>query len=300
MRNAVGQSVAALLAAVTGVIGAGAAAGSSTINLPLSAVGQASSPDGNTFTVAAPTGDQVSTVYHSSNAEKRAVLEFSLAGLPAGATLESVNLQFNVAAFDSNTFTTPPLYPFVQFYGYAGDNATDNSDATRDAGGLPLAQVHINDAGAWDVPLDVDNIQSLFDGHAAAIGVLTYAQSVDLNVDMWSAAQGTSAAAPTIVLTYSGGTATLAGDFNGDGRIDAADLAVLDNGFGHHLTGYANGDFNGDGVIDFDDFALFDRALAQYVPTGSPAAVGVPEPGTVVAGAGMLLAGLLPRRRRNR
>lgn len=93
----------------------------------------------------------------------------------------------------------------------------------------------------------------------------------------------------------SGGTHLLLGDTNGDGKVDATDLATVLANMGQSFTssstftnpdstqlttqiysrGYAIGDFNGDGVVNGDDLSLFDLGLAQYnlMTYGS-----VPEP----------------------
>lgn len=277
---------------------ASSAIASNTINLPLSTIGQAATTDGSNFYVNSP-ADPVYTDWTPNLTplkERRGIFEFSLASLPDGTTIESANLQFNVAAYDSQSNGTTTLYPSVTFWGYAGNNAVDVSDATQD-GNLALNTTRIDDTGDWSISLDVSDIQSLIDSHPDAIGILTYAQSQDLSVGIWSAAHP-SIAAPALVLTYSGGVAPLDGDFNNDGQITLADLTILDNGFASHLTGYDNGDFNRDGVINFDDYTLFDRAFALYTQSSSSAPnVVVPEPSAAFL-AIIVLCPLLARRRR--
>lgn len=53
----------------------------------------------------------------------------------------------------------------------------------------------------------------------------------------------------------------LAGDSDGNGKINFDDYARIDNGFNNHLTGFSNGDFNYDGKINFDDYAIIDLAF---------------------------------------
>ncbi|HEY1685936.1 MAG TPA: dockerin type I repeat-containing protein [Tepidisphaeraceae bacterium] len=91
-----------------------------------------------------------------------------------------------------------------------------------------------------------------------------------------------------------GGTPLLLGDTNGDGVVDATDLATLQADMGQTFTnvvvsssnvttnvynrGYAIGDFNGDGKVDADDFALFELGAAEYDKSQG---MTVPEPGCI-------------------
>jgi len=85
----------------------------------------------------------------------------------------------------------------------------------------------------------------------------------------------------------------LPGDANNDGKVDAADAAILAQNWLQDVTGKADdGDFNEDGKVDDLDASIL---AANWVYTGGGAAV--PEPGTLalLAGAAVLL--LLRRRR---
>ncbi len=84
-----------------------------------------------------------------------------------------------------------------------------------------------------------------------------------------------------------------AGDYNLDGRVNNADLAVWRADFGS--TTKAEADGNGNGVVDGGDFLVWQRTLGQNF--GTPAVAAIPEP---AAAALALLAatGLLRRRRR--
>jgi autotransporter-associated beta strand protein len=83
----------------------------------------------------------------------------------------------------------------------------------------------------------------------------------------------------------------LGGDFNADGQVNGADLAVWQTNLG--LTGalQSQGDANGDGMVDSADFLLWQSQLGQ-LPSAAAAASAVPEPtslGLLILGGAMML-----------
>src|SRR5690606_36249873 len=52
-------------------------------------------------------------------------------------------------------------------------------------------------------------------------------------------------------------TTFLAGDFNGDGAVDATDYIVWRNAFGTSTTPWRGADANGDGTVDTDDYLVW-------------------------------------------
>jgi hypothetical protein len=85
----------------------------------------------------------------------------------------------------------------------------------------------------------------------------------------------------------------LAGDFNSDGLVDSADLAVWQSNSG--VAGgatHSQGDGNGDGVVDGADYLVWQGQLGS-LPSTVAAVAGVPEPAAgimISACAALLLA----------
>jgi autotransporter-associated beta strand protein len=91
----------------------------------------------------------------------------------------------------------------------------------------------------------------------------------------------------------------LGGDFNADGQVNGADLAIWKTNLG--LTGamQSQGDANEDGMVDSADFLLWQNQMGQ-LPSAATAASAVPEPtslGLLILGA-MALRGFATGSRR--
>jgi probable HAF family extracellular repeat protein len=125
----------------------------------------------------------------------------------------------------------------------------------------------------------------------------TIASATAINDSGWIAGFGINAAGDIRALLLKPSTLpTLAGDANGDGTVNGADLnIVLSN---YNLTGmdWSQGDFNGDGTVNGADL---NTILSNYNQTAGVSSA-VPEPGSVVlllAGVACLLAFAWRRRR---
>jgi len=71
------------------------------------------------------------------------------------------------------------------------------------------------------------------------------------------------------------------GDYNWDGRVDAADYSVLRNAFGSTDLLFADGDRNG--VVDAGDLAVWRANYGRVEPASGAALQAVPEPASVLA-----------------
>jgi cytochrome c peroxidase len=101
---------------------------------------------------------------------------------------------------------------------------------------------------------------------------------------------------------FSNPFATLAGDYNGDGVVDAKDYDVWRQNFGDTTSLVADG--NGDGVVNAADYVVWRGNLGhtwQSLATGSSLAAGnsvVPEPTTMALGIAAISWMITIRRRR--
>ena len=86
----------------------------------------------------------------------------------------------------------------------------------------------------------------------------------------------------------------LAGDVNGDGVIDVADLGVVGANFGQIDVTFADGDFNGDNMVDVADLGILGANWTAGQAAGGVADL-VPEPATLSL---LAMSVLLVRRRR--
>ncbi len=92
------------------------------------------------------------------------------------------------------------------------------------------------------------------------------------------------------------------GDLNGDGRVDQADLDILESHYGQSGAGAAEGDLNGDGVIDVLDLSIMTTdwggggTVTTNIPLGLATGAGIPSNGEMdaykAAGASFIRFGL--------
>jgi hypothetical protein len=93
-----------------------------------------------------------------------------------------------------------------------------------------------------------------------------------------------------------------AGDFNEDGKIDAADYIVWRKQMGQQVTAWDGADGNGDGMVTSADYDVWRRNFGKTIPgAGSGAQSSVPEASSLLlmllASCGTWLAARTARRR---
>jgi len=95
------------------------------------------------------------------------------------------------------------------------------------------------------------------------------------------------------VIGYDVAGPSLAGDYNHDGIVDAADFTVWRDTLGQTGTGLA-ADGNGNNQIDAGDYNIWNTNFGNYSGSGASANAAVPEPATSVllplAASGLCLA----------
>ncbi len=96
------------------------------------------------------------------------------------------------------------------------------------------------------------------------------------------------------ILLELAGTVVLAGDFNRDGTVDAADYVVWKKWSGQSVEAFSGADADGNGIVDALDLGWWNTNFGQVAAVGSGAQSGVPEPGTVImvlVGVGVFVLG---------
>ena len=96
-----------------------------------------------------------------------------------------------------------------------------------------------------------------------------------------------SAVGSDLVLTFA------TADFDGNGSVNADDLAVWQDQFGGSAGGQGDGDNDGD--VDGADFLRWQRHLEA--PVAAPINASVPEPSGLALGVSMTILGVMLRRR---
>ncbi|MEQ8836196.1 MAG: hypothetical protein RID07_05265, partial [Lacipirellulaceae bacterium] len=202
--------------------------------------------------------------FNAENPEERPILEFSIEGIPADATITAASLSLDPVVSSGS--------PRIEILGYAGDGLASLSDI--DAAGEVLATTGAVNAGmpAIEAALDTSFIQSLL-GESSHIGLRL--RSLDLPLYVGFRSEESSFGLPpqlTLTYTISGGPA----DMNQDGFVDELDLAAWVAAYGQT----AEGDANEDGETSGLDFLMWQSEYSQ-ASSATSGVVAAPEPNTL-------------------
>ncbi len=180
---------------------------------------------------------------------------------PGGSYRASTNRLDRATAFQ-NTIVQLPFNFTWETTGFLGDPFAGGN-------GIPLAQI---------VNVDYQLLVEVITPTTGGAGFFN-AEGFNVRYDVSSAS-----------------SSAIAGDFTGNGLVDAGDYTVWRDNLGRPETALAAGSGNGSGTVDQADYNLwvsnFDPAAAASTATAAP------EPGTLTGIAIALLAGIAVKRRR--
>jgi hypothetical protein len=212
--------------------------------------------------------DENIDVEHSTSTgrDRRSVMEFSLANIPAHAVVQSASLQFDVSGLQSNGTS----FPRLQVHGYAGNGQITAADATVPTNLIGTSPNVTSSSDLVTVNLNPAYIQSLL-GTANYLGLLGKADVNNLSVSLRPNETGGFGEAPLLTISLS-----VPGDYNGDIRVDAADYELWRSGFGSSSSLKADGNKNG--VIDAADYVIWRNLRSQNGAGSGDLTPAVPEP----------------------
>ncbi|MBX3426557.1 MAG: hypothetical protein KF688_12820 [Pirellulales bacterium] len=190
--------------------------------------------------------------------EQRPIMEFSLAGLPAGAVVQGAYLDLD--------FYVSSGAPRIEIVGFAGDGIPSLPDGTT-PGTLLAVTDPTSAASSGQLPLNHSFIASLV-GQATHAGVRL--RSLDLPQYVgFTASDSTFSTSipPRLVVEYT--LPGLQGDFNDDEIVDGADFLVWQRGY--------------PGTYGAEELAAWQAGFGSAFPSAS-AAAAVPEPMAESAG----------------
>jgi hypothetical protein len=230
--------------------------------------------------------DTSSNINVSRTTDHRALMEFSLANVPAHALVTSATLQIDVRQFQSNAGS----YPHLLVYGYAGNGQLTAADATASSTLIGTSP----DIAATDlvtINLNPTYIQSLL-GTSSYLGLLGLGDLNNLGFSFLP--KETSGFGEAAFLSLS---VSVPGDYNGDLHVDATDYGLWRSNFGS--TTNLSADANKNGKIDAADYLIWRKNRSASGAGSGNLAAAVPEPSTLLLVAMMLpgLFGSRPRRR---
>jgi hypothetical protein len=201
----------------------------------------------------------------SQNLDHRAIMEFSLANIPAHAVVTSATVQIDVRGYN----TDGQRYPHILVYGYAGNGQLTAADATASSTLIGTSP----DVTATDlitINLNPTYVQSLL-GTSSYLGLLGLGDLNNLDFSFVPKETGGSGEAAFLSLSIS-----VPGDYNGDLKVDSADYSLWRSSFGSTTNLKADGNKNG--KIDAGDYVIWRNNVSASGAGSGASAAAVPEP----------------------
>lgn len=192
--------------------------------------------------------------FDASNPEERPIFEFSLASIPAGATITSATLKLDPYASSGS--------PRLEVQAFAGDGLASITDITSTGQVAATTGAVSASDPSIDISLTPAILQSYL-GTSNYLGLRIRSLDLPLYVGFGST-EATFGVPPQLLLSYSLPT----GDFNNDGIVNGSDYVVWRNGMG---TKYTQSDYN-----------VWRSHFGQTVGSGSATIAAVPEAGSMV------------------
>jgi hypothetical protein len=200
-----------------------------------------------------------------------AVFEFPLDDLPENREIRSVNLQLDV--WFANSGTT------FDVFGFAGNGTPGAQDAVGQQ--LVVGQTNISSTGITTIQIDPAFVRSLA-GTATHLGLTIVPEEIGA-FGFETLENGQFGEPPLLTINLGPVEATLAGDFNDDGIVDAVDYTVWRNHLGEadEANLHHNGDGDDVGPTDYDLWKLHYGKSSDMLGSGGLSLAAVPEPSTI-------------------
>lgn len=225
------------------------------------------------------------TANRNNDRPRRALLEFDVSSLPAGATVTSASLEMTVTKIPFGQVTNDfGLHRLTAEFGEGASDAPGQEgrgtsaspgDATwsdsvlgtawgspgGDFVSQPSAVTSVGALGkyTWDsTPMLVSDIQDWLADPESNFGwILIGDESTSKTAKRFGSREGAAANRPMLTIEFDV-VSVLPGDFNEDQIVDAADISLLCGGIS---SGDAGFDLNGDAVVDSADLTLLVEEL---------------------------------------
>jgi hypothetical protein len=195
--------------------------------------------------------------------DKLPLLEFSLEDVPANREVRSATLEIDVVG--------ATLSSQYSLFGYAGDGAASLSDAF--ASRKLIGELTLTGVGLKTIHLEASYIAELVANGVSHLGLVIEPKGTG-NFS-FASLEGGQTSEPAL-LTINLGPAVLAGDYNNDGAVDAADYTVWRDMLGQDGAALpADGD--GNGAISQADYNMWRNNYGTTAPAAEAGSV-VPEP----------------------